>query len=152
MKQIYTSPKIIWSLASLIFFFVAIQAKASRPVASADTVSYGYDQAGNRISREIIVLKSTKVDQPIKYQDHLGKTKITISPNPNGGQFKLSVTGTNTKTNMKISLYNLSGELIYKNFLPKHSTEIDISNQPNGIYILYLVIGNKKKTWKIIKE
>lgn len=152
MKQFYSSPKIIWIFATIILFFVAIQAKAAQPIASADTVSYGYDQAGNRISRGVIVLKSTKVDQPIKYQDNLGKTKITICPNPNGGQFKLSVTGITTKANMKITLYNISGELVYKNFLPPQSIEIDISNQPNGMYILHLVVGNKKKTWKIIKE
>lgn len=151
MKQFYPFRSFFFAITTIILICFATQAKAA-PVLSADTISYGYDQAGNRISREIILLKSTKVDQPVDYKDNLGTTKITISPNPNGGQFTLSVTGVTTKTDMKIYLYNLSGNLIYKNQLPQTTTEIDISNQPNGMYVLTLIIENKKKTWKIIKE
>ena len=153
MKQFYTPKRIIWPFVTILLFCVAAPVKAALPILSADTVSYGYDQVGNRISRGIIYLKSTKADsQPVDYKDKLGKTKITISPNPNGGRFTLSVTGTTETTKMKIYLYSLSGNLIYESQQPFTSTKIDISNYPNGMYILYLIIGNKKKRWKIIKE
>ncbi len=152
MKKFFTTKCIIGAFATIILFFVANQAIAALPVLSADTVSYGYDLTGNRIFRGIIYLKSTRVTDTVDYKDNLDKTRIIISPNPNGGRFTLTVTGNTRTDSMKIFLYNLSGNLIFKRQKTEVNTEIDISNRPNGMYILYLIIGNKTKTWKIIKE
>ena len=154
MKQFYTPKRIIWTFATIILFCVAVPAKAAAPLSLADTsVVYTYDQAGNRITREVVYLKSVKAvgSEPVVHQDQLGDTKITISPNPNGGKFTLKVTGIAGKINMKIYLYSISGALIYENQNPEMSTEIDISNRPNGMYVLSLIIENKRKTWSIIR-
>jgi hypothetical protein len=125
MKQFYPLHRIIWTFATIILFCVAVPAKAALSIPSADTISYGYDQAGNRISRGIIYLKSTKVADTVNYEDNFGKTRIIISPNPNGGRFTLTVTGNTETSNMKIFLYNLSGNLIFEQQQPEASTVID---------------------------
>ncbi len=52
----------------------------------------------------------------------------------------------------QITLYSINGSIIYENINGSYLNEIDISNRENGTYILQLVIGEERKTWKIIKQ
>lgn len=130
---------------------------------TAQTVSFGYDDAGNRTSRTI-TLKSSEVNQTdttdqVVEEEHffdvLQEMKITISPNPNGGKFSVTVQNLPDKEyekTIQLMLYGISGELIYQiSELHAHS-EIDISNRENGTYILVFISGNEKRTWKIVKQ
>mgnify|MGYP002641260348 CR=1 FL=1 len=119
-------------------------------------VSFKYDESGNRILREIIYLKSTEVDnnntESIVYETDIGDTKVIISPNPNGGKFTVKVEGPNNHFPSNIYVHNLMGSLIYERQQAGHTTEVDISNQDSGTYILSLIFDNKKESWKIIKQ
>lgn len=79
------------------------------------------------------------------------KKQITIYPNPTKGYITVEITLTE-EDNAQISLYDLRGKLIleYKNV--GISTNIDLTNEPVGIYLMKIFIGNKPTTWKIIKQ
>ncbi len=70
-----------------------------------------------------------EVDKKTKY--------IGVFPNPNTGQFTLSLSNINEKCSVEI--YNVMGERIKSEELRAKSEEIEMSNQPNGIYF-YRVI------------
>lgn len=131
--------------------------------ATAQIVEFEYDNAGNRILRDIIYLKTTIADsnynkQTAEFQEMLGETLVTISPNPNGGKFTVKIEAYDFKIHPQIYLHSISGMLIYENSKAEMLTVIDISNYPNGTYILSLIIdteliiGTERKTWKIIKQ
>ena len=123
----------------------------------AQAVVFQYDNAGNRISRDIIVLKSTisnncETKQVSNQVAMLGDAIITISPNPNGGKFSVKIEDHNVEASYQLRLCSANGKLIYEESSKELINEIDISSQENGIYILSLIIGETKKTWKIIKQ
>ena len=81
---------------------------------------------------------------------HEGSGLINVYPNPNNGKFTLSPSNVNAACNVEI--YNILGENIYQSRLNANSTEINLSGQPEGIY-LYRVIsenGNLIGEGKII--
>ena len=126
--------------------------------ANSQIVTFNYDDAGNRVLREVIylqpttVIDSSEVKQIVEHEEMLGETKLTISPNPNGGKFTVKIEGYDLESPLQLFLHSINGTMAYKNQNMKMLNEIDISNRQNGTYILSLIIGDTKKTWKIIKQ
>ena len=121
-------------------------------------ISFEYDQSGNRILREVIYLKTidTENSDTSDYKSHqaeyLDNSIITISPNPNGGKFNVKVSSSNSKGKFEIYVHTIIGAQIYENKNASNLNEIDISKCENGTYILTLILGEERKSWKIIKQ
>jgi trimeric autotransporter adhesin len=64
--------------------------------------------------------------------------EIMVFPNPNDGQFTLSISNVNEKCSIEI--YNVLGETTYGAKVSSGNTEINLSGQPNGVY-LYRVLN-----------
>jgi hypothetical protein len=59
--------------------------------------------------------------------------EVMVYPNPNNGQFTLTLLNLNGKCNIEI--YNVLGEKIYTEALqPQDNNTLDLTDQPNGIY------------------
>lgn len=114
-------------------------------------IGFSYDVAGNRVKRELVLSRSQSQEakRSFTYSDMLSDHQIQIVPNANSG--KVKVVALDGKTQFDVMVYNVSGQnvLVLKNV--KGQTEVDLSNQPNGIYVLVLEIGQEKNTWKIMK-
>jgi hypothetical protein len=77
---------------------------------------------------------------------------INTYPNPNNGQFTLSLPTINKQA--QVQIYNVIGEEIYKATINSNDTEINLAEQPIGIY-LYRVLtedGNIVGCGKVIIE
>ena len=122
----------------------------------ADRVVYTYDASGNMThSQRQISLRDAEngSDQDtIPLRESLSSHRITIYPNPTKGQFSVEITGSAIPDNSSISIYSLQGSVIYQNAEPDILNEIDLSSQPNGIYMLRITIDSETSTWKIIKN
>lgn len=82
--------------------------------------------------------------------DDIVNISIKVIPNPNPGSFK--VVSSNTEGVKNIEIYDLSGKVIYGSPTTQNETEINISDQPNGLYLLKLFINDQVFTEKIIKD
>lgn len=67
-------------------------------------------------------------------------SNITVYPNPSNGLFTFQIQGANEKVQMDI--YNILGEQVYNKNIISESTQIDLSNQPKGLY-LYRITSEK---------
>ena len=65
---------------------------------------------------------------------------FSISPNPSSGKFTID----NSKGVSELVITNILGEKIYKQIIDSGKTEIDLSNQPEGIY--FVQVKNDAKT------
>jgi len=68
---------------------------------------------------------------------------INLTPNPGKGVFELLIKGFTTEKGL-VEIYSTTGKLVFKKELSLDDSEslsIDISNQPDGIYYLYLNNG-----------
>ena len=117
---------------------------------------YYYDDAGNRIQRNIVTLQSAKPDSSDQnkkvFEDDLGNKKVLIYPNPTRGQLQIELIGYDKETKTNLFLYNLSGALLMSKSITNSSEIIDLSIYTVGMYILKIVWGDKTSEWKIIKE
>ncbi len=124
----------------------------------AQRVSYTYDNAGNRISRMIVLTSPSiqKAQSPDMeeepYTDFINERQIKIFPNPTKGILAVEVTGTENNTEAGLMLFSMQGELIISKTLEGIRTELNLTGQPAGTYLMQINIENEKTVWKIIKE
>ncbi|MDR0506375.1 MAG: T9SS type A sorting domain-containing protein [Dysgonamonadaceae bacterium] len=124
---------------------------------SQSRVSFGYDAAGNRISRTIVITQQNQVSAPPQeetdiYSEMLTHIEIRIYPNPTEGLLKVEINNLPENETAIIALYNLSGQAIVVRRGVSGYSEIDISSQPQGAYVMKIAAGEEHTEWKIIKR
>lgn len=127
----------------------------------ADTITYAYDSAGNRIKREITIQTTSLTDEKVNenyrknnvfFSEMLSEKEIKIYPNPTYGDFSVEITGFMDTDKCLLGIYNMSGQLIKQTYTDSPVTNFDISSQPNGMYILHISLNGNESSWKIIKK
>lgn len=119
---------------------------------SAQTkIGYSYDAAGNRVKRELVLSRSQSQEakRSVAYSDVLVDHQIQIVPNSKSGKVKVAVL--DGKLQFSVMVYNVSGQNVQTLKDVRGQAEVDLSNEPNGIYVLVLEVGQEKTTWKIMK-
>ena len=156
--KIPTTTPILTTLFIILFHFTNAQ------------VSYTYDANGNRLTRNsaklmaqppkiingdtIIEINEKKDYLTIEsnYNEDLGEQSITIYPNPTGGAFAVGITNMPEGIKRKMLLYTMSGKELFLKEDFDELTEIDVSTQQSGTYLLKIILGDKQTTWKIVKQ
>jgi len=145
----------------LIFIMFWVFSGTGRILAQS-TVSYGYDDSGNRTSR--ITLKSSiaffedSVKSSINNKkiealvNSVGNKKILIYPNPTHNQLFVEIIGYDNEFNKTLYLYDITGKLLISKKLAISRILFDLSDYAPGIYVLKILLGNNSNECKIIKE
>lgn len=79
-----------------------------------------------------------------------GDVNLSISPNPNNGIFNIDVGEISSET--LIEVYDVMGKLVLSTNISNTKQQIDISNQPKGIYLVKVTIGDKVYNEKIVYQ
>jgi hypothetical protein len=143
-------------MKNLFVFFVVANLCSIQTIKSQSFV-IDYDANGNRFSRHI-PLKSTAALTPdsIKqfevFQEDVGQQKLSIYPNPTRGELKIEITGIDVLKPSSIIIYNETGKMLYQKRQITGSDIINMSDYPNGLYILKVNLDNHSSEWKILKE
>jgi PKD repeat protein len=82
-------------------------------------------------------------------------SKLNVFPNPSNGLFNVQFNSTDAST--KLTVLNLLGEVILKKELVQtangnYDTQIDLSNYPNGIYLINISTENQNIVRRISKQ
>ena len=126
--------------------------------ATAQRVNYTYDAAGNRIKREIVMIRNGAPTRSAQegpkevYSEMLSKKQVRIYPTPTPGMLRVEVQNLGDEENCTMRIFNSAGAQITPTHTTSASASLDISGQPNGIYFLRIDIGKEESTWKIIKK
>ena len=122
-------------------------------MATVGQISYSYDLAGNRVKREIVMSSlAPRNTKATGFTEVLAKKNIRIYPNPTKGHLKVEVMGYEAADNCLLQLFNAVGAQIINRKATLPFTEINITNQPNGIYFLQITLNGENTKWKIIKK
>jgi len=135
---------------------------------------YDYDNAGNRIVRQVLTLpnKSPKQQksndslpetEELKetenlselgnfYVDKVGDISLKIFPNPTTSVVTLQIDDATGEIDGEITLYGLSGVKIASQRMTSYRTEIDMNSYPTGTYLATVLINGKTSYWKIVKQ
>lgn len=82
--------------------------------------------------------------------DYADMESFTLFPNPNNGIFTLRCDG--NYSNVKVDVFNITGtRVMSKNFIGSNSV-IDLSDCPDGLYIVNITTNNYSQKLKLIKQ
>lgn len=140
---------IVWFIFALVFIPFAGYTQTN--------FEFGYDAAGNRISRTIVLksaiiqdgLTASQLENPI--EEKIGFATTRIYPNPTKGLLHLEISSENNQE-ASFTVHDINGKLIIQKDAFLYNADINLSPNPAGIYILRVFIGNDSKEWKVIKE
>jgi hypothetical protein len=129
-------------------------------------ISFTYDDAGNRLTRQVIYLKTSEVEDvaatyqtafgqlmdSVEYKGTLGSLEISIFPNPTKGSLTIAMAGAQETGPATLVLFSLKGEVILQQEIRLPSTTLDLSGHPPGTYLLQITTAAGRETWKVVKE
>lgn len=141
---------------------VALLAACSLHVWGQTRFEYLYDNAGNRIKRQIVVLSKAPqlksgVVQPQEPQptvESIGRQKVKIYPNPTDGYIRVELEGFDDSkiSRFTVQLFTSYGKQLMENVMGASLFEVDMSRYQTGAYILNLLFTDQRLSFKIIKN
>jgi len=88
------------------------------------------------------------ISEAVGLDENSTNNLLVITPNPNSGIFTIK----STLANGHLMIYGPIGRIIVEKVLIGNTTVIDITNQPNGVYILRIENEQELRTVRIIKK
>ena len=122
-----------------------------------NTVTYTYDQAGNRLSRTIIFApmnakRNHQSTDNVVLKETLGERTIKVFPNPTRGALGIEIQGGDPKHEIRLMIYSGAGAVLYNQPATEGLNPIDMTQYTQGWYVLRVVAGTEKIEYKIVKE
>ena len=137
----------------LLFLFVLF---STFYIAAQNTISYTYDQAGNRISRTITLgpgnVKRHQPTDSVVIKETIGERTIKVFPNPTRGALGIEIQGGDPKQELRLQIYSGAGAVLYNQPATEGLNSIEMTAYPEGWYVLRVVAGEKQTEFKIIKQ
>jgi hypothetical protein len=91
------------------------------------------------VSSEVVVVVSVITAlEPGPSGENTNKESLVLYPNPNTGRFSVYLPDCGLGKNMLVTIFNLSGKIIFKELLPVGETvkQFDVTHFPSGIYVV----------------
>lgn len=91
---------------------------------------------------------------PTGINEYVNNISFTISPNPTSSVLSIQLGNGQYVVGIeyKIEIYNMLGEKVYSSQINSYKTEIDLSNQPKGIYFLKIQSEDEIYTGKVVVQ
>ena len=125
------------------------------PVAlRAQTIVFGYDASGNRISRSAVRDSQQSSGGSQKSNDSTDGLPLSVfvGPNPTSGLLAVRLSRWDDTDECNLQLTSLSGVVLIEQTMTSSETALDLSSFSNGLYLLLVDLNREKETYKIIKK
>ena len=121
---------------------------------SAQSITYSYDAAGNRVSRGLTVSRMRKQEKKtlnLAAGNNL-EGKVRLTGDSRTGSVTVEIIGHRTGDRCEVCLYALSGENLLQLQLSEPSVTFSLGAYPDGIYIVSVTLNGESEAWKITKR
>lgn len=140
----------------VIFVFISVYSQTN-------SYSYYYDQSGNRIRRELIIITNpenfstntidtNKINSNEVISNDFNNINIAIYPNPTSENLTIEMTNMPDELKGLIVISDLQGRILYQTTQVKQKTIIDFSKYTYGNYILQITVNDIKREWNVLKQ
>lgn len=141
-------------MKKLLFITVWILFLAGGVHAQQLVYNYGYDDAGNRIRRRVVsLIRDGTPDLTDGQRDNSAAVddgSLRLYPNPTRGEVIVETSDGSDLVRYRLS--DATGKFSETGSIGSPSLRIDLSNRPDGIYLLEVVLEIGRKYYKIIKQ
>jgi len=93
-------------------------------------------------------LDNLKLTGATGIEDQQGQNEISVYPNPTNGNFTMELTAGNGE----FQIFNVLGEKVLESQVTGLRSEVDLGNNPSGVYFIVVKTGEGSVTKKIVKE
>lgn len=139
---------------TLLFFLVI----CAVPCLS-QTISYYYDQAGNRVERVIVLSAKMQADELDEQEeakenpiiDRLQDLEIQIYPNPTRGLVSIEIPEPEKLSKGVITVRNAAKQVLFQTQINSGTFQIDLSRYSAGFYMMTIQCNGEIASWKIVK-
>lgn len=127
------------------------------------TIEYGYDAAGNRVTRKPIVevykkapgfsettIQSDSTSQPA-FEGEIGGLDFQVYPVPTAQYLNINVLGEPTSS-VDVQLIDQQGRIILNRSNVSSTETLDLVSVSRGYYTLKILVGSEVSTWQIVKQ
>ncbi len=119
-------------------------------------VQFTYDDAGNRIKRELVKIEEVNLQDKRMPKFLTGNSldrEISIETDKSSNLIHINAKGEAMQEEYWIALYSIAGYMVLESQLSKTGyAEVNISLLPKGVYVLVVTNGTESKVWKITKD
>jgi uncharacterized repeat protein (TIGR01451 family) len=91
-------------------------------------------------------------EQPLSVKENKKDISLSVYPNPGSGKYLIELSEMADNSDLTIEVYNLLGELILNYKVQNNLTQIDLSNQAKGMYVLKIKGTEKPLNQRLIKQ
>ncbi|MCW1147585.1 LamG-like jellyroll fold domain-containing protein [Flavobacterium lacisediminis] len=132
------------SIAAADNHSVALQSNSSFWVWGLNQVG----QLGDGTTVDKIVPTAIECLYVLSSDDFIAENNVTIYPNPSNGIFTIDA-----KEAVTVEVYDMIGKKVFNSKVALGSSNFDLSNHSNGIYLLMVTnLNGNKSTYKLIKK
>ena len=127
---------------------ISVKPKKSLPEATyTDILILSGKNQGNQYSFEVPI--TIRIIEGYTSVENFDLLSTSLYPNPNNGHFNLNFAEHGT---YRISIVNIAGQVLKQEIVAGQDVQTDISDYPNGVYLIIVENGNYRKTIKVVKE
>ena len=117
----------------------------------AQTIVYSYDEAGNRIRKEVKKTTRSISDDYFEESDEkVIEKNLTVTEK--GGRITILIKELDPDNPYEASLYSSNGIQYYLNTIDTNSTTISLLDYPSGTYILTIKYKEETTTYKFARK
>ncbi len=133
-----------------IKFRVVNITKAPMMAPPADTIDDGIAEVHNK---SISGGDDTDIPKtPQVYEEKIGSLKVKVYPNPTQGKIRVVIECNEAIKRSQLKLAALNGKTLYNRSNLNLETDIDITEQPTGVYLMQVQVNDTVSNWKIVKQ
>jgi hypothetical protein len=147
-------------MKTLRFLFCLIFIAVMQQIGNAQSVEYGYDNAGNRTYRSIVVQKSNEVDaadtlineiKQLNFDMLAEAGQVMVYPNPASELIHVVLPNFEQSTG-EYWIYSSQGILLEHDILRISDNIVPMAHFTPGVYLLLVKTNEKTEQWKILKK
>ncbi|MBN2481717.1 MAG: T9SS type A sorting domain-containing protein [Bacteroidales bacterium] len=123
------------------------------------SVTFDYDDSGNRTQRTITLKSTTSPDKQNDPQEgqelfsgELGTFDILIYPNPVRNELIVEISGSEEPSAASVHVFDQKGRLVRSEENVTETAILYLGDLMPGNYFMVIRCGNRSASWKIIKE
>ena len=139
-------------------------------IAQQTKIQYEYDEAGNRISRIQVqgiirnqdthgatagindLLSAAQDEKAAGLDVVLSDEKLNLYPNPTLGLLTITMRTWSDGDTGELVVMDANGRIVHQAPLKGTVTDIDLSNEPAGVYRINLKVGSKTGYYSVVKQ